>query len=207
VSAWIRTERIAGRFGYIAFNVFLDPGRLMPAFGRAIESFADTDGLVIDLRGNTGGLSGIPEGLAGWLISARGQSLGTAYNRVASIKLVVYPRPRPYTGPVVVLIDELSMSASEAFAQGLRELGRVHIVGRRSAGALLASNIERLPNGDGFRYVTANFVFPSGTVVEGVGIKPDIEVSHTREALLAGRDLMLEAAVAWLGSQKKGSGS
>jgi len=40
-----------------------------------------------------------------------------------------------------------------------------------------------------------------------VGIKPDVEVSHTREALLAGRDLMLEAAIGWIRTQKKGNGS
>jgi carboxyl-terminal processing protease len=106
---------------------------------------------------------------------------------------------------VAVLIDELSMSASEVLAQGLRDAGRARVFGRRSAGAVLASTVERLPNGDGFQYPTARFEFPSGAVVEGVGVVPDVETRPTRETLLTGRDVVLDAAVAWIrNAQPKG---
>jgi carboxyl-terminal processing protease len=200
-----RSRRIDGRTGYVAFNVFLDPGRLMPRFNEAIASFHDADGVVIDLRGNTGGIGDMLAGMAGWFIASKGTSMGTMITRAGSLKLAVLPRPSPFTGPVAVLVDELSMSASEVLAQGLKDAGRARIFGRRSAGAVLGSVIEKLPNGDGFQYPTARFEFQSGTVVEGVGVIPDVEIRLTRDSLLAGRDAVLDAAVEWVRSgQVKG---
>ena len=205
VPVWLRSERIDGRTGYLAFNAFIDPGRLMPRFNEAIASFQDADGIVIDLRGNTGGLGDMLAGMAGWFIAARGTSMGTMVMRSGSLKLAVLPRPAPFAGPVAVLIDELSMSASEVLAQGLRDAGRARVFGRRSAGAVLASMVEKLPNGDGFQYPIARFEFPSGTVVEGVGVLPDVDARPTRETLLAGRDVALDAAIQWIrGAQVKG---
>jgi carboxyl-terminal processing protease len=99
---------------------------------------------------------------------------------------------------VAVLIDELSMSASEVFAQGFKDAGRARVFGRRSAGAVLASTVERLPNGDRFQYPTARFEFSSGVIVEGVGVVPDVEIHPTGETLLSGRDVVLDAAVQWI---------
>jgi carboxyl-terminal processing protease len=205
VPVWIRSARIEGRTGYVAFNAFIDPGRMMPRFNEAITSFGDADGIVIDLRGNTGGLGDMIAGMAGWFIATKGVTLGTMVTRSGSLRLAVVPRPAPFAGPVAVLIDELSMSASEVLAQGLRDAGRARVFGRRSAGAVLASTVEKLPNGDGFQYPTARFEFPSGTVVEGAGVVPDEPVHPTRETLLSGRDAVLDAAVQWIrGVQVKG---
>jgi carboxyl-terminal processing protease len=207
VPVWFRSRRLDGRTGYVAFNVFLDPGRLMPRFNEAIASFADADGVILDLRGNTGGIGDMLAGMAGWFVAERGTSMGTMVTRAGSLKLAVLPRPSAFTGPVAVLVDELSMSASEVLAQGLRDAGRARIFGRRSAGAVLGSVVETLPNGDGFQYPTARFEFQSGVVVEGVGVIPDVEVRPTRATLQAGRDVVLDAAVEWVRSgQAKGPG-
>jgi len=200
VPVWIRSGRLDGGTGYVAFNAFIDPGRLMPRFNEAIASLRDADGIVIDLRGNTGGIGDMLAGMAGWFIPARGTSMGTMVTRSGSLKLAVLPRPAPFAGPVAVLIDELSMSASEVLAQGLRDAGRARVFGRRSAGAVLGSVVERLPNGDGFQYPTARFEFPSGAVVEGVGVLPDVAIQPTRETLLSGRDAVIDAAVQWIRS-------
>jgi carboxyl-terminal processing protease len=72
---------------------------------------------------------------------------------------------------------------------------------------VLASIVEKLPNGDGFQYPTARFEFPSGVVVEGVGVLPDVERHPTRETLLSGRDVVLDAAIQWIRSDTaKGQG-
>ncbi|HNV03629.1 MAG TPA: S41 family peptidase [Vicinamibacterales bacterium] len=201
VAVSFRRDRLGARIGYVAFNAFLDPARLMPLFNDAVESFLDAEGVVIDLRGNMGGLGDMLPGMAGWFIGAKGTSLGTIVTRAGSLKLAVTPRPSPFTGRVAVIVDDLSMSAAEVMAQGLKDAGRARVFGGRTAGAVLASTVERLPNGDGFQYPIARFEFPSGAVVEGVGVTPDVEVRPTRETLLEGRDVALEAAVAWLGQQ------
>jgi carboxyl-terminal processing protease len=198
VAVSFRSERLNGRIGYLAFNAFIDPGRLMPLFNQAVASFLDADGIIVDLRGNTGGIGDMLAGMAGWFVDARGVSMGTVITRAGPLKLAVTPRPARFAGPVAVVVDELSMSASEALAQGLRDIGRARVFGRRTAGAVLASMVERLPNGDGFQFPTARFEFPSGAVVEGIGVVPDVEVRPTRATLLAGRDVVLEAAVQWI---------
>jgi carboxyl-terminal processing protease len=147
---WFESRKI-GPTGYLRFNLFLDLVRLMPAFGDAVQGCAGCDGLVIDLRGNPGGVGAMAMGMAGWLVDKPGQRLGTMYLRGATLNFVINPRAGAYTGPVAVLVDGSSASTAEIFAGGLQDLGRARIFGTHTAGAALPSVISRLPNGDGFQ--------------------------------------------------------
>lgn len=202
---WIDVETIDGNTGYIAFNGFLDIPRLMPAYNKAMQSFitADVQGVIIDLRGNGGGIIGMAMGMAGWLIGEKNRHLGTMLTRDSELKVVVWPRAEVFPGPVAILVDGLSASCSEIFAGGLKDLGRARIFGSTTAGAVLPSIIEKLPNGDGFQYVLANYRSAKGDVLEGVGVIPDVEIFSTREALLQGKDPVLEAALQWIREKTK----
>ena len=205
---WIKTDIIKtenGTMGYIAFNGFLDIPKVMPVFNKAMKSFIDTnvDGIIIDVRGNGGGLPMMAMGMAGWLLEEKGRRLGTMYMRESELKMAVLPRPETYPGPVAVLIDGLSASCSEIFAGGLKDLERARIFGSTTAGAVLPSTVEKLPNSDGFQYAFANYRSEKGDVLEGAGVSPDVEVYHTREDLLEGKDRVLETALQWIGETKK----
>src|SRR2546430_2576091 len=63
---WVESRKLESNVGYIAFNMFLDPARLMPAFEEAVKSFRGCDGIVVDIRGNPGGIGIMAMGLAGW---------------------------------------------------------------------------------------------------------------------------------------------
>ncbi|MBE0640636.1 MAG: GDP-mannose 4,6-dehydratase, partial [Bacteroidales bacterium] len=141
----------------------------------------------VDLRGNTGGIFSIAQGIAGWLLP-HAVSLGEMRMRDARINLTVHPRARTFSGKVAVLVDAVSLSSAEAFAAGLQDLGRARLFGQRTAGAVLASAIERLPNGDAFQYVFADYLTPAGRRLEGVGVMPDELVPLRRTSLLSGRD-------------------
>ncbi len=195
---WIETDRLAGEVGYIRFNEFFDPAHLMPTLGKAMRSYMDANGVVIDLRGNPGGIGAMAMGIAGWLIKEKDQRLGTMYTRANTLKFVISPRAKVFTGPVAVLVDGLTASTSEIFAGGLQDLDRVRVFGSITAGAALPSVFEKLPNGDGFQYAMANYISAGGEALEGNGVKPDVEVKPTRESLLAGRDVALEAAMDWI---------
>jgi carboxyl-terminal processing protease len=84
----------------------------------------------------------------------------------------------------------------------LKDLGRARIFGTRTAAAALPSVFEKLPDGDGFQYAIANYISVGGQPLEGLGVTPDVETPLTREALLAGKDSALNAAVAWIESKK-----
>jgi carboxyl-terminal processing protease len=195
-------EKKFGNTGYVHFNMFLDLVRVMSSFGNAVESCMHCDGLVIDLRGNPGGIGGMAMGMAGWLVDKSDQRLGAMYLRDATLNFVINPRPAVFTGPVAILVDGSSASTSEIFAEGLKDLGRARVFGTKTAAAALPSIFERLPNGDGFQYATANYISEGGKPLEGVGVTPDVEVRLTREGLLAGHDAVLDAALEWIRKQK-----
>jgi carboxyl-terminal processing protease len=196
-------SKVIGNSGYIRFNMFLDLLHVMTAFGDSVQKCAHCDGIVIDLRGNPGGIGGMAMGMAGWLVNEPGLRLGTMYMRGVTLNFAINPRTEAYGGPVAILVDGSSASTSEIFAGGLKDLHRARIFGTLTAAAALPSVITRLPNGDGFQYAVANYISEGGQALEGNGVTPDIEVKLTREELLAGHDSVLDAALDWIRKQKE----
>lgn len=192
--------------GYLAFNVWM-----LPMVTRVKEAMAELrgkgmKGLVLDLRGNPGGVGPMSVPVARLLLSEAG-SLGELKMRDFAQQFNVEPDPDPFTGPVAILVDEGTASTSEIFAQGLQDLGRVVVVGGGpSAGAALPSLIEELEGGAVLQYVVGDYHSPKGTVVEGKGVTPDIEVDETKEAFAQGKDLVLDAAVKHLSEQLSAAG-
>ncbi len=195
-------SKILGNTGYIRFNVFLDLVHVMQEFGDAVKQCAQCDGIIIDVRGNPGGIGAMAMGMAGWLVQQTGERLGVMHMRGVALNFFINPRAEAFAGPVAVLVDGSSASTSEIFAGGLKDLGRARIFGTRTAAAALPSVITRLPNGDGFQYAVANYISEGGKPLEGNGVVPDVEVKLTREALLAGHDTVVDAALDWIRTQK-----
>jgi len=184
--------------GYIRLNLFLDPVLVMPEIALALQDFRNARGIVIDLRGNPGGLGVMAMGIAGWFISKHGQRLGTMVSRDGKTPFEINPRLEAYGGRLAILVDRGSASTTEILAQGLQDLGRARVFGTHTAGAALPSEIVQLPNGDRFQYPEANYISMKGRVLEGNGVEPDVVVRPTLAALKQGRDLPLEHATAWI---------
>jgi len=184
--------------GYFRLDMFLDVVRVLPQFQKAIEQCAKCRGFVIDLRGNPGGVAVMANAMSGWFIKDSDVKLGTMYQRGVELKFAVIPRLNGFEGPLAILVDGASASTSEIMAGGLQDLKRARIFGTRTAGAALPSIIETLPNGDLFQFAVANYVSESGKELEGVGVKPDVEVAHTLAALRAGKDRPIEATINWI---------
>jgi carboxyl-terminal processing protease len=186
------SKRLAGGIGYIRFNIFVIP--MMEKIKTAIRKMSDAPGIIIDLRGNPGGVGGMATGLAG-LLESKPTSLGVMRMRTGHVNFAVFPQAETYAGRVAILIDGSSASTSEVFAGGMQDIGRAVVVGERSAGAALPSIFAKLPTGALFQYAIADFKTPKGVLVEGRGVVPDKEVKLTRRTLLEGRDAQLEAAI------------
>jgi len=119
---WIDSSRVGGgNIGYVSFNIFLDPARLMNLFGEAVQSCMKCDGFVIDLRGNPGGIGAMAMGMAGWFIDQSNQRLGTLYMRDTTLKFVINPRVNTFSGPLAILVDGSSASTSEILAGGIED--------------------------------------------------------------------------------------
>jgi carboxyl-terminal processing protease len=191
-------ERIGPSIGYIAFNCFFDPAFIMPKFGEAVTSFADADGIIIDLRGNPGGIGALAIGMAGWFVNENNLKLGTMIMRDTTLNFVINRRAKSYMGPLAILIDSGTASTAEIFSGGMKDLGRARIFGQPSAGAALPSHVEKLPNGDSFLFAVANYVSEGGEELEGNGVIPDEEVTPSEDDLRNGRDVVLDAAIRWI---------
>ena len=107
-------------------------------------------------------------------------------------------RPQGILCQMASRFDGSSASTSEILAGGMKDLGRARIFGTHTAAAALPSVFEMLPNGDGFQYAVANYLSEGGKPLEGLGVTPDVETPLTRQALLAGKDPALDAAIAWI---------
>ncbi len=189
--------------GYIGLNLFFDPAGVMPRLEESINSMRATDGIILDLRGNPGGIGAMAMGFSGWFIDAEDQKLGTMTTRESQLDFVINPQPEPFTGPLAILVDELTGSTAEILAGGLQDLGRARVFGQRSPGAALPSQIAKLPNGDGFQFAFANYVSTGGQPLEGRGVIPDQAVPLDRATLLRNQDPVINAAVAWIQGVKR----
>jgi carboxyl-terminal processing protease len=199
-----RLRTPAGRAaGLIQFNVWMTA--VDPLFAAAVDDFRDADGIIIDLRGNPGGLAAMLMGISGHFIDER-KALGVMKTRDSELRFTVNPRRvnargdrvEPFGGPVAILVDALSGSASECFTGGMQSLRRARVFGQPTMGQALPALFARLPNGDVLIHAYGDFVTADGTRLEGRGVVPDESVPLERPDLLAGRDRTLEAALTWM---------
>jgi carboxyl-terminal processing protease len=195
----IEARRDDDGIAYLRFNSFSP--RLMKPIRALLAKLQPTDGLIIDLRGNPGGVLGMANGICGWL-SKEEFSLGKMHLRQGMIVFVVTPQEGAFTGPIAVLIDSRSASTSEVLAAGLQEAKRARIFGERSAGAALPSQFRPLPTGDLFQYAVADLQTPGGWALEGRGVQPNEPVSTHASDLAAGRDAVVLAARAWIARER-----
>jgi carboxyl-terminal processing protease len=185
-------KRLPSNIGYVSFNVWLP--KQANRVRDAIVSMRDTKGIIIDLRGNSGGQGNLVNTVGGVLFSDR-VSFGKTKTRFGGYDFWAIPQENVYDGKIVILTNNGTGSTSEIFAGGMKDLGRAEIIGERTAGAVLPATIEKLPTGANFMYAVADYRTPTGVLLEGRGVTPDIEVRLTRPSLLEGRDLQMEAAI------------
>jgi carboxyl-terminal processing protease len=191
----IESRVLPGNIGYIAFNAFMPP--VMRELPSRLRELKDTRGLILDLRENIGGIGLMAGGVAGYLLP-RETPLGIMRLRDGTFGIVAYPQQPQYAKPVVVLVDEFSVSTAEILAAGLQETKRAVIVGRPTPGKALPSKIVALPHGGYLQCVLADYETAGKRRLEGAGVLPDLPVELTREAFQSARDPVLQRAVEYL---------
>ncbi len=199
---------LPGGVGYTRLSIFFDPAGTATWFNKSLnEMNADGQmkGLILDLRGNPGGIGAMAMSFGGFLVHQKGVQLGTMYQRslnpgeTTALKFIILPRTKTYDGPVAVLVDEFSVSTSEILAGGLQDIGRARVFGRPTPGMALPSYIENLPNGDKFQFVVANYISAGGKPLEGRGVQPDELIPLDRKLLAASpTDPVIAAASRWI---------
>ena len=171
----VKIEEMEGNIGYIRLNTFM-ANDAANEVKQALQKFKGKSGLIIDLRGNPGGLLPnaidigsmfVEKGPIVHVVNREGQK--QSYN--ASGKPVVDAKM-----PVVVLVDGGSASASEILGGALQDHERAVLIGTKTFGKGLVQTVHPLSDGSGVAITTNKYLTPDGHDINKQGIVPDITV-------------------------------
>lgn len=184
--------------GYIRLSSFISESA-MPELMNKIEQQSGKKAMILDLRGNYGGLLSNAVDVAD-LFLEEGDIVSMVDNH--KDKKVFRANPGQWKDvPMVVLIDGGSASASEIVSGALKDHKRATLVGTRTFGKGLVQKINTLSDGSGINITISKYFTPKGTDINKKGIEPDIQVEYTQDDFLKGRDPQLDKAITVL--QKK----
>jgi carboxyl-terminal processing protease len=195
----VQTEWLRPGVAYVkVFGFTQGAGRQIRQGLQTLAAEAPIRSIVLDLRGNPGGLIVEAANVGGVFLPAR-----TVLSRITErgqepSTLRTTGTPLYSTMPLVVLTDALSASASEILTGAFKDYQRATIIGEKTAGALGGSVTVALPEG-GMSVTVERILTPKGAQVEGVGITPDVPVTLTVTDMERGEDTQLEAALHALG--------
>ncbi|HEY2546060.1 MAG TPA: S41 family peptidase [Candidatus Acidoferrum sp.] len=199
----VTATKLSSGFGYIRFDEF-HPS-LVKNFKTAVENLRRTQGLILDLRRNRGGVGATLEAMAAVFFDNK-----TLFERRMSRKQVTASERdghhaeehevfvgksggQIYSAPVVILVSEYSASATEVFAAGMQDSGRAKLVGSPSCGCVLGITHDRVMKGGGVLEISEILWFtPRDRKLEGEGVIPDKVAVPTIASLQENRDLVLE---------------
>lgn len=188
----IDSEQLDEDLGYV--RLFQFTGGAADDVREAVtELEADgADGIVLDLRGNPGGL--LREAVRVASVFLDDEVVVRVVER-AGQQEVLETSGDAVELPLVVLIDEGTASASEIVASAVQDAGRGELVGETTFGKGTVQTITSLEDGSGVKFTTAEYLTASGVSIEGTGVVPDREVAGGQdeepdEQLAAARDLL-----------------
>jgi len=177
-----------------------------------LQQFHDAKAVILDVRGNPG--AGLPTALQRSLMAGPYQSwtesssehggallrnYATAYpghSTVTFSDTIISPRDNVYAGRLILLTDRVCSCACEDFVMPFKYSKRATLVGETTAGTFSLTRHLDFENGMILNIAAVHHTFPDGAQFEGVGIAPDVPVEITPDDLRAGRDLVLQKALA-----------
>ena len=196
-SSALLSQRLPSGYHYLKImGAFVAP--VDDQFKREFANFKDATGLIIDLRGVSGGnVHDVGLKMANYFFSAK-VSFGRMLNRSGETPAFhtwsAGGGDQIYKGPVVILIDESVRSAGEVFAEGFQENGRATVIGVQSCGCVANRESKKVKGGGVLVYSHLAYQSGKGRKLEGAGVVPDKLVPLTIVALRQGRDEMLDEA-------------
>jgi len=155
--------------------------KLVPSLDKALKQLQTAKTIVLDVRFNEGGQDAVSLAYANRFADRKRE----VYSKQASVRdgeaaretRFIEPKgDASYSGKVVLLTSGVTESAAESFAQSMRQLPNVEIVGERTAGFFSDALTRILPNGGSFTLSNERYFGPDGQLLEGRGVAPDVTV-------------------------------
>ena len=198
----VKSSILDNHIGYIQILSFMS-GTTPNEFLEALENTKNTDSLILDLRGNTGGLLDNAVFIADMFIN-NGTIVDIIYRNGYKKSIKAQDEHLGMQKPVVVLVNGASASASEILSGALKDTHKATLVGRKTFGKGLVQKVVPLPNQTGVNVTIARYLTPNGTDINKLGIKPDIEVGNEFDFFVGNqKDEQLEKAKEVLNNDKR----
>lgn len=169
----LESKVINENIAYIKLNTF-ENLKTSRQFEQALRKMRNTQGLIIDMRGNGGGILQNAIDIASMFI--RSGVVVQTVDREGRTEQLYSTGRVIWDKPVVVLVNEASASASEILAGALRDNQIADIVGTKTFGKASVQNVRRLNDGSALLVTIAKYLTPNGEDINKKGIMPNIEV-------------------------------
>lgn len=178
----VKTKELEnGKIGYIRLTQFQENSA--EEFEKALKSFKNKEGIIIDLRNNPGGLLTSAVSIADMLLP-KGKLIVYTQGRDPKNKEEFYSQSDPIVDkkiPIAVIVNKGSASASEILTGALKDNNRAIIVGDTTFGKASVQTLIPLPDGSGVKLTVAHYYTPNGNLIMNKGITPDIIVKVSEE--------------------------
>jgi len=167
--------------GYIQIQQFTD--QTISDLQAAIQNVKDKGykGLILDLRNNPGGGLDATVKVADMFLD--GGPVLTSVDREGNRTEYDAQPGTDLSLPIVVLVNKNSASGSEVLAGALQDRGEAKLIGQQTFGKGSVNHLRQLSNGGALYVTIARWLTPNGTLIEGVGLTPDIKLDPTREEI------------------------
>lgn len=193
----VEYKMLADNIGYIEVSSFYEVTG--EQYIDAVEDLnaQGMEGLIVDLRGNGGGLLEIAVDMLDYMLPA-GKIVYTEDKDGNVTSEYKSTDDEQFTKPLAILVNGYSASASEIFAGAIKDYGIGTLVGTNTFGKGIVQRVFPLEDGSAVKLTIAKYFTPNGNDIHKVGIKPDIEVELDRDAYKESKgekDNQLQAAV------------
>ena len=188
------TRMLNEKTGYLRFNIFAPDVVRKFRKDRRYGIFKNAENIIVDLRGNPGGILLTAEWLGAWCFPVK-VPMGTLIVDGVKLTPVSEPQKDCFNKHVIVLTDGDSASTSEIFAAAVQDSKTGIVIGSRTAGKCLPSLFLTLPSGLRIQTVSGDARRASGKSLEKIGVTPDIWVDNGFEN---GQDKVLAKALSVL---------
>lgn len=198
---FVKDKLVEDDIGYVLLRGFPEPS-VIDSIENDIATFQaeGVHGLVLDLRGNSGGRIDVGTRLLSRFLP-NGSAVYQEVDRGGQNSSHATHGNGQYDLPLVVLVDSGTASMGEIFASAVQEHGAATILGTNTAGSVAAAQVFGLPDGSGLQITVFDILSAEGKPLNKVGVVPDEVIAADPDAATSGSDPVLARAVELLHDQ------
>ncbi len=183
----VSTKLLPRNIALIKIDSFV-PENTSKLFKEELLRVMSANGLILDLRNNSGGLLKNAIEIADMFLS-EGKIISTIYNTKNVNEFA--NSNKIFNSNVIILVNENTASASEVLSSALRENNRAILIGKKTFGKGLVQEIVKLPDDSALHVTTAAYLTPNGKNIDKIGLMPDEIIFEEDKQMERAKEILL----------------